>query len=494
MPTMGKQGLDRPRGLRPTAGPSRAAIILSLAFLALGSLALFVVFGLPAYVAPLRDPAPPVATTPQRMPASQQSDSAARPMPDPNQAEAEKLLAEVLRRLARLEADGGRIWAVDLVEGVSFATAEELLGKANALRDRQQFTDSLPLFQAAIASFDRLAETKPERFRLAMAAGRAALENLEASAAVARFEVAVAIAPGEPQARYLERARKLPEVLSKLAQAQQAEGAGNLYGARDGYGVAAALDPDFGPAREHLKRVENLIATNEYRAAVSDGLVRLNEGNIRGAQAALERALKINPKAPELDDLRQRIRAASQLASLDRLRAQSEELERQEKWADAVKVYDQALAIDASAAFAGRGRARALSLSQMHSALDRYIAEPLRLQSAEPRAHAKALVAQADASGEQGQALAAKRQQLARLISLAEAPVPVVLRSDRNTEIDLYRVGKLGTFDTRRVDLPPGRYIAVGSRPGYRDVRVQFEVSQAAHDEAIVIQCTEPIR
>ena len=44
-----------------------------------------------------------------------------------------------------------------------------------------------------------------------------------------------------------------------------------------------------------------------------------------------------------------------------------------------------------------------------------------------------------------------------------------------------------GAWDgARRIDLPPGRYVAVGARAGYRDARVTFEVTPATADTAWV--------
>lgn len=411
-------------------------------------------------------------------------------MPDADRPEAEKLLADALRRMVKLEGEGARIWGSTPVDDVSLPAAEESLAKANGLYDRQRYTDSLPLFRQAIAALERLAESKSERFRLAMTAGEHAFAALDAPTARAQFEIAAALAPGDAAAsRYLERARALPEVLANMARGQNAEAAGDLASARAAYRAAASLDGESAPARASLARVEAEIAAREYRAAVSETHARLNDGNLRAAQAALERARRVNPGVPELNELGQRLQAAVRLAGLERLRTHAAELERQEKWPDAVKAYDQALAIDANAAFARAGRARAQQLAQLHAALDQYIAEPARLQSADPRAHAKTLVAQADSEG--GSVLSGKRQRLAQLIAAAEAPMAVLLKSDQSTEVTLQRVGRLGAFDTRRIELPPGRYVAIGSRAGYRDVRVPFEVPRS---EPIVVQATEPVR
>ncbi len=473
-------------GLRPGQGNRRPTLVAVAALAALATLALFVAFGLPDYTAP---PTVSAVAPPLSPPA------AVPPVPDASQAEAEKLVPEMLRRVARLEGEGVRQWGGETVHGVGLPAVEEIAGKATALLDRQEYREALPLLRQTIEMLDRLAETKAERLRLALAAGRTALEGLDASAALRHFEVAVALTHGDPQAAsLLERARKLPQVLAAFRQGESAEGAGDLARARTAYREAASLDPQFEAVRAPLRRVEAALAAAEYRSAISEVLARLNDGNARAAETALERARRANPQGPELADLRQRVHAASQLASLERLRSQAAGLERQEKWADAVKLYDQALALDRTASFAARGREHAQYLSQLHAAIDVYLAEPARLQSADPLAHARTLLAQSVAPEDEGPILAGKRQKLTQLVTAAQAPLPVLLRSDRNTEVVVQRVGPLGSFESRRLDLPPGRYVAVGSRAGYRDVRVTFEVSSATAEQPVTIQCTEPIR
>jgi hypothetical protein len=54
-------------------------------------------------------------------------------------------------------------------------------------------------------------------------------------------------------------------------------------------------------------------------------------------------------------------------------------------------------------------------------------------------------------------------------------------------------VAKLGKFDQRELDLRPGNYTAVGSRLGYRDVRVDFVVKYGSKPPSVTIACTETI-
>jgi hypothetical protein len=45
----------------------------------------------------------------------------------------------------------------------------------------------------------------------------------------------------------------------------------------------------------------------------------------------------------------------------------------------------------------------------------------------------------------------------------------------------------------QELELRPGVYVAVGNRPGYRDVRLEFRVAPEIEMKPIVIQCEEQI-
>jgi hypothetical protein len=92
-----------------------------------------------------------------------------------------------------------------------------------------------------------------------------------------------------------------------------------------------------------------------------------------------------------------------------------------------------------------------------------------------------------------GPRLAEQRDELSRLLKRAATPVPVELVSDNVTTVSIYKVGALGAFTTRRLELRPGTYVAVGARPGYRDVRLEFRVAPEIDMEPVVVRCEEPI-
>ncbi|MEE4361457.1 MAG: hypothetical protein V2I63_08020, partial [Pseudomonadales bacterium] len=85
--------------------------------------------------------------------------------------------------------------------------------------------------------------------------------------------------------------------------------------------------------------------------------------------------------------------------------------------------------------------------------------------------------------------LARQRAELAAALEIAATPVEVPLRSDGQTDVVLLRVADLGRFETRTLDLKPGAYTAVGTRIGYRDVRVSFTVTAEGTDAPVTVRC-----
>lgn len=92
-----------------------------------------------------------------------------------------------------------------------------------------------------------------------------------------------------------------------------------------------------------------------------------------------------------------------------------------------------------------------------------------------------------------GPRLSSQRDELSRLLKRAATPLTVRLVSDNVTDVSIYKVGKLGSFAATELSLRPGTYVAVGSRPGFRDVRLEFRVAPEIDMQPVVVRCEERI-
>ena len=503
------QGRKLHRHRTPPSG-ARALMIMFLAVLGLGAAG--VAFILPGLMdkspkktltgaAPAAQPDRPAVpatgnlskVAPRPSSNGQITEPGTKPFADPNKAKAELLLGNALQRQARLENEGVKTWGAAEFH-TSYPKAQAALKKATDDIDTQRFLGAIEGFQNAIDLLDRLAANKAERYRRAISAGDVAIQKNMSDEAEKQYNIAQAIRPGDAMATAgLARALNLPQVLAKMLEAEKHESSGQLAEALRAYLAARSLDAAFAPAQRNADRVAALIQDRDYRRAISETLAALDKDKLRAAAQLLEKAAQIRPKAPEISDLRRRIRLSRQLATLNRLRGEAETHERLEQWEDAIKLYDKALRIDQTAAFAVRGKAAAKKFAQLHRQIETYLNEPERLNSPEPLAHATQVLTAVETLGNPGPKLKTSRDRLRTYISQALKPSPVLLQSDAKTSVTVYRVGRFGPFREKRLTLRPGQYTAVGSRSGYRDVRILFRVGPAKSENIIVIKCTERI-
>jgi peptidoglycan hydrolase-like protein with peptidoglycan-binding domain len=185
--------------------------------------------------------------------------------------------------------------------------------------------------------------------------------------------------------------------------------------------------------------------------------------------------------------------ASLQLSALERIGGEATRHEEGERWKQALESYERALRIDENTSFAIRGKTRAVKFVKLNQQVEYYLANPDRLQSPDPMAHAREVLKAANAIPDVGAKLRDKRDRLQKLIDGFNTPRSVIFRSDEKTDITVYQVSRLGQFGERRVMLRPGIYTAVGSRAGYRDVRIRFRVPPSDEETTIVIRCEEKI-
>jgi len=487
-PSTGPRQSAAPR-LQPPGGPSSpvnpgditrpwlwAALVLALL------LALAVIFLLPPLVSrevPSVDPDYPL----EPAPSPTATDGAAA------RAQAGESLKAYLQQRARLELVHAASWGEP-----DWSQAAAAANAGDRLFSQRRFVEAARAYAEGLRRLEDLAAQRGQRLEAALDAGRQALEGDDGTEAAARFTLALAIEPENAEAaRGLAQARVRSDVLQRLQDGREAEAAGDLATARTAYQNAVALDAGYERAGTALERVTRQLADNGFRAAMSRALAALDAGRLGEAGAALKEAASLRPDDVAVADARRRLAAARRQVQLDGLQRAAAAQAGSENWARAAGLYREALALDPRAGFARDGLEQAQDRVRLHQQLDHYLDEPTRLHSPEPLANAEQLLASAGEAPAGEPRLAAKIGQLRRQVTLASTPVVVDLHSDGETSVVVYHVGRLGQFHDQRLELRPGTYTAVGSRPGYRDARVVFTVLPGSVPQSVEIHCREPI-
>ena len=196
---------------------------------------------------------------------------------------------------------------------------------------------------------------------------------------------------------------------------------------------------------------------------------------------------------PEVADGLLQVDQGIRLQQIRALEQQAMEQRRNEEWETAIETYEDILEIDANLQFAQQGLRESREMAALHAQLDEYIADPDSLSEATTMGRATRLVVDITRMPEPGPRLTGQRDELSRLLKRAATPLTVRLLSDNLTDVSIYKVGKLGSFESTQLELRPGTYVAVGSRPGYRDVRLESQVGPEIDMRPIVVRCEEAI-
>ncbi len=231
-------------------------------------------------------------------------------------------------------------------------------------------------------------------------------------------------------------------------------------------------------------------AERQYIEAMSEGLKALENRQWQASQSAFERASRLRPGAPEVADGLARAKAGQRLESVTNGLGGARELGQNEAWREAEKMYSAVLAIDPESAAALEGRRKADGRATLDEKLEFYLTNPGRLLTPEVFADATSALDEAVETVPSGPRLESQIARLETLLEQASTPVAVVLESDAMTDVMVFRVGRLGTFTRHELSLRPGAYTVVGSRDGYRDVRLRLIVSPGSPPNPPVVECT----
>ncbi|MDJ0917791.1 MAG: protein kinase [Woeseiaceae bacterium] len=501
----------RSRSAAATAPPSAPTIpqsdgirpaVLAGGLAVLVALLLGVVFFLPKAVqTPAASPAAvPVADEPVEESPEPEAAAPATPLSPEDElsrrdervqarAATEEVLGQLLAKLEVLEERAVPRWG-----GLPYTRAQAAYEAGDEAYLTRDYAAATARYEEAIALVDPLLEEADRVFDKAMADGEAALAAANPSEAIDSFELAVAMSENSTAARDgLRRAQNLETVLSLIEQGLEFEKTLEMNAARRSFAEAVDLDPEWQPAIDGLARVDATIKQMDFESRMSEGIAALAEGDYLTARAAFRRANEIRPGSPEPADGLLQVDQALRLQSIQELEVLAGRQEQAEQWEEAVSTYEEILELDGTLSFAIDGVSRARDQVALFEQINEYTQDPDSLSSPRKLQEATNVLIGITRMEVIGPRLSAQRDELSRLLKRASTPLTVEIVSDNMTAVSIFKVGRLGSFERRELELRPGRYVAVGSRPGFRDVRIEFSVGPEIEMGPLVVRCEEPI-
>lgn len=403
--------------------------------------------------------------------------------------EAQDVLAELLDVQFALEERGVKLWAPE-----RFAAAAQLAATGDELYRNREYVEAKSRYEEGLQALRTLQQELPQELARQLTRAAEALEAGDTATASEALDFAAAIDPESAELAGLrQRVEALPQLLPLLEQAAAAEQAGELAQAIALLEQAVALDPEHRGSEQNLQRLRAAYQMQRFNQAMSEGYAALDGNRFEEARKAFGRAASLEPGSTEAASALQEVAAAATAYRLASLKNSGLADERAERWQAAVEAYEQAQKIDPNVLFAADGLARSRDRARLDKQFTTAIEQPQRLADEKVAAATQLLLQQAQKITPRGPVLAQQLETLQRLLQAATTEVAVTLRSDQQTEVVVYKVARLGQFDQRVLDLRPGKYTAVGSRLGYRDVRVEFTVEAGSAPPPVTIICTESI-
>jgi len=480
------QGEFTPTSLSPPWWQAHRSQLISFAVLIL--LLLGVVFLLPEAVQPEKTDI--LANTNAPAPISGKKQSPwSEAQTAKQRKEAQTVLSDILKIQQTLEEQSVERWAPE-----TYQEAMDTAAEGDGFYRLREFSQAQKQYQLSRTKFEALASSANSKFTQFMNDGAAAIDDGNASAATQAFELAGLIQANSLEAQKgLQQAQSLDRVLAQLNDAVLQQKTGDLDAALTLTQQALSTDPNSKPAKNLLATLKASILERDFTQAMSKGYAALQGAAYTKAKGAFKSALALKPSSSDAKAALTQAGNQQTQTKIEVLLAEAKTNESKEQWQTAQDTYEKALKLDASLVSARIGLIRSQARNQLDQQLSKLLAEPERLASEAVYKQGRRVLKDARGLNQTGPNLQKQVQALRGLLTKAKVPLEVVLHSDQETDVTVYKVGRLGLFDEHRLSLAPGNYVAVGKREGYRDVRQEFTVLWDKPAPKITIQCEEPI-
>ena len=400
--------------------------------------------------------------------------------------EALELLSE---KWGRLEAMSPALWAAD-----EYSAASALYKSGDEAYAGDDFVKAKLLYEQTLSATSQLIETSTSVLDQAMDSAAQSLAAKDYPHAQNKFELAQAIAPDNIQAaKGLNSALQGAAVDRLMVKAVFYKDSHNFSQASKLLNEALELDP----TRHDAQTIINELGQDEsvYRLSrlISGGNEKLSSKQFDEAISLFNQALKMAPSNKDAQSGKELALQEKKSHTLAGFRVEGIRAEAKEHWSEAINAYQSALNLDSAAHFASEGLARAQRFKKLDDEMTVYLNAPKRLSSPPVYAAANTLFLNISTMDDAPSGLSLQNTQLGQILDTMQAAIPVRVLSDNRSTVSIQKIGALGKFNDKTIDLRAGRYVFIAKRKGYADKRVIVDIPADATTMLLKVMCDEKI-
>ena len=403
--------------------------------------------------------------------------------------QAEDLLLQIIEKQESLQQQAVTKWANE-----EFRRSQDLGTTGDEHFRKQDYQAAIQAYQETVNLLNKLELQVAPTLAKHLEQGELALTQAEQSTAVLHFEMALAIDKNNQQASIgLQRSETIIELFSLLERGGNTEAANRLQGALQIYHQAKELDSYSEEAKTAYDRVYANLNEQKFTQLISTAYKYLKTQQYANAKDSFLQAKKLQPDSEKVKQGLIKVSHAIRQDKISALRSEALHFESNEEWDYAMESYQQIIALAPNTNFAIDGLSNAQKRFDYLNKLDTYLNDVLRLSTTQVADEANALLAEISNLDKPGDKIAQRAAQLRLQLIRASQPISITLKSDNLTDIVVYKIAKFGKFKNKQLQLKPGKYTLVGSRPGYRDVRKVLLVTADMQEKVFTVHCVEQI-
>ncbi len=344
----------------------------------------------------------------------------------------------------------------------------------------------------------KLAETtiadSQNQFESAMQTAQQAFDNNQYEQAKAAISKALMLDSSSIQASELaERIELLPEIAALVEQIEVAKVENNRQTELTLINQLLTLTPEREALKQRAQALQTTLNNQKFQSLISQSYAAIDDGRIEAAKSALSQARNIYSNRSELSDVNTAIQQYEKNQRIQSGLTIAAQAESNDNWQAVKTNLEQVVKENPNNKSATEKLAMANNILSLNKQIDDYLESPYRLSNNQLAAQARAAINAAAAYRNQSLSLTRKSRELETVLTAVNQTVPVEVRSDNQTFIQVRGVGNVGVVDSKVIQLKPGQYTFEGKRQGYKSKLVEVTIPYDVNRFSLTLVCDEPI-